>query len=258
MKSDKHIIGVVSGKGGVGKTTIAVNIASLLSLNDISTVLVDSDFYNPSIGFHLGMWHQPAGLQHLLDGKAKLEEVMAIYNPTGLRTILSSLNYFRDVKTENYTELMKRLNYDYIVIDSPPGLSETVEDVINVCNELYVVLTPDIPSITSAEKIVTIADGKDVKLTFLLNRVTNSKYELHPKEIERTLNSKIATTIPEDSSIPESISLRTPVVISRPNSPPAKKLEAFMKDTAKLTKTRGLPVKKGSGFFDFIKRLLGL
>ena len=66
----------------------------------------------------------------------------------------------------------------------------------------------------------------------------------------------------EDFSIPESISLRTPVVISRPNSVSAKKLESFMKYTSNLSATGGLPIQSRSGifsgFFGFIKRILGL
>lgn len=254
---NKRIIGVVSGKGGVGKTTVAANISALLSLNNIPSILLDGDFYNPSIGFHFGMWHQEAGLQTVLDKKAKFTEVISIYNTTGLRLILSSLNYFKNVKVENLRDVVSRLDYEYVIIDSPPALSETVEAIIDVCTDLFVVVTPDIPSVASAKKIVQLARNKNIKLTFLLNRVSNTRYELHPKEIEETLNSKISIIIPEDIWVPASISLRTPVVISYPHSPSANAFEKFMEHTEKLAETKGMPIlKKESWLIALMKKLL--
>ena len=77
MSKPKRIISVVSGKGGVGKTTTAVNIASLLSLSGRSVAIVDADVYNPCVFFHLGLPHPATGLQALLRGKADIKPASA-------------------------------------------------------------------------------------------------------------------------------------------------------------------------------------
>ncbi len=91
----KRVIAVVSGKGGVGKTTTAVNIASLLSMSGRSVVIVDADVYNPCVLFHLGLPHQSTGLQTLLEGKADIEDVLTMHPSTGLRCISSSIGLER-------------------------------------------------------------------------------------------------------------------------------------------------------------------
>ena len=178
----KHVIAVVSGKGGVGKSTVALNYATLLSLQGVSTLLIDADFYNPCIGLCLGLWQQPVGFQHVLAGTAKMEDAVTLYPASGLRICLSSLNYFRSVKTENLKRIIEKLDYDVIVIDSPPGLSGVVEDIVTVCNELFVVLTPDVPSVTSATKLAAITEANPAAannprvFTYILNRVANRSW----------------------------------------------------------------------------------
>ncbi len=261
-EKNKRIIGVVSGKGGVGKTTIAVNTAVLLSMNGIRTMLIDSDLYNPSMGFHLGMWHQEIGLQHFLENTAKIDEVISIYNYTGLRVILSSLNYYGETKTSNFQQLVKKieeLKYDYIIFDSPPGLSKVVEDLLKVCTQIFVVLTPDIPSMVGAKKVINLAAKNEIEINFILNRVTNSKYEIYPKEIEEALGNKISTIVPEDVHVPASISARTPITLSYPMCEASGQFELLAK------KITGLPAIKNfystgkkSGFSDPIRRFFGL
>ena len=246
---DKKIIGVVSGKGGVGKSTIAVNISSLLSLKGLSTVLVDADFYNPCIGLHLGMWHHPVGFQHFLEQKAKLDEVLAIYPPAGLHCILSSLSYYKDIKTDNMSALINQLQYDYVVLDCSPGLSKYVEDIIGVCNELYIVITPDVPSVTSASKLLGIIEDmkNKPKISFILNRVTGKKYEMYPREIEHLCGARLSATIPEDHNIPESIASKMPVVLYNPNAKSSRIFSDVIEYSLPLAETRSR-----LGFFESI------
>ena len=232
----KRIIAVVSGKGGVGKSTLAVNLATRLSMRGASTLLIDSDFYNPCLSFHLGLTPLSVGLQEILDNKADVADALSIYSLTGLRCISSSLRFYRNVRSKNLPKLMERLDYEFIIIDCSPGLPAFIEEVIRCSNELLIVMTPDVPSVMAAMKIFSIIKSKGnlEELRIVLNRVTNEPYELHPHEIENLCNNarkdmtfKISISVPEDSSVPRSIAIKTPVVISAPSSPAGRVFTQF-------------------------------
>jgi MinD-like ATPase involved in chromosome partitioning or flagellar assembly len=232
----KRVIAVVSGKGGVGKSTIAVNIATLLSMRGASTLLIDSDFYNPCLSFHLGLTPLSVGLQEILDNKAKIADALSIYSLTGLRCISSSLRFYRNVRSRNMPSLIDSLDYEFIIIDCSPGLPAFIEEVIGCSNELLIVMTPDVPSVMAALKMFSLLKSKEnlEELHLVLNRVTNEQYELHPHEIENLCNNayktrtfKIGVSIPEDNNVPRSIALKTPVVISAPSCPAGRVLVKF-------------------------------
>lgn len=239
----KKIITVVSGKGGVGKTTFAVNVASYMSMAGFSTVLIDADIYNPCIFFHLGLAPSSRGLQELLEGEAKLEEVIPIHPATGLRCISSSIHEYRNPKVDRLGKVVRQLDYEYIFIDCPPGFSPLIEEAVGVSDEIFVMMTPDMPSATAALKLVTFIrhhfpNKADSTFVYPLNRVSNTPYEVHPREIESLFKAKISASIPEDSNVPRSISAKTPLILLNPSSPFSRAVKRFSSDL--LHKHRGI------------------
>jgi len=218
---DKQTVGIVSGKGGVGKSTIAVNLTMLSTYSNIINLLVDADTANPSVGLHLGIWQHSYGLQDVLAGKITADEAIVVHPATGIRVIPSSLRYIKEVSMKNLPKVLDSIKtYKCITIDSPPGLSEDVENIMNSCNELVVVTTPDVPSVTSATKIIDLAESNRVPVAGLVvNRILNKRYELHMQEIESTCNTRIIGKIPEDSRVPESIAVKVPLTMYAPKSP---------------------------------------
>ncbi len=277
---EKRVIAVVSGKGGVGKSTLAVNIATLLSMRGASTILIDSDFYNPCLSFHLGLTPLSVGLQEILEDKAKVADALSIYSLTGLRCISSSLRFYRNVRSKNLPKFIDSLDYEFIIIDCSPGLPAFIEEAIRCSNELLIVMTPDVPSVMAAMKMFSILKNKEKSqdLHLVLNRVTNEPYELHPHEIENLCNNackttkfRISVSIPEDSNVPRSIAIKTPLVISAPSSPAARVLKQFGNELLakcpaggrteiKLAGMEMPSVRRGviSRLAAFFRRLLGL
>jgi len=257
----KRIISVLSGKGGVGKTTISVNLSALAASGGSEIVLVDGDIGNPSVGLHLGLWGYMSGLQNVLAGACKLEDVMVVHPVTGIRVVPSTLEYRRGVSTGRLGDVLRRASHDTFILDSPPGVSRSVEDILGCCTETVVVVTPDIPSVMSAVKIIELAKLRKVKVSGLvLNRVQKKKYEMHQREIESTCNVPILVSIPEDRVVPESISARIPVVLYAPKSP-------VSRDLGDLAVELGLGGGGGGGaaiggnavarFFRWLSRLFG-
>ena len=235
----KKIISVVSGKGGVGKSTLAVNIAILLSKAGASTVLIDSDIYNPCVFFHLGLSPQSAGLQELLNGESKLEEVLPIHPASGLRCISSSISPYGKIKYERLSNVVDMLNYEFIVIDCPPGFTPLIKEAVAVSTSVFVMMTPDMPSCTAALKLVSFirnhTRGREPRFTYFLNRVTNAQHEIHPREVEGLFSARLGAIIAEDINVPKSISAKTPLVLFSPNCPFSRSLRDF---TATLLRDR--------------------
>ncbi len=222
---EKRIIGVLSGKGGVGKSTVAINLCALAAESRSSVLLVDTDINNPCVGLHLGMWHSALGLQDVLNKKAKLEEAMIIHPTTGIRLVPSSLEYGKATKLDNLKQVLGTSSYETIILDCPPGTNESTEQIIQACTEILVLVTPDVPSVTSGTKLIELSKEFKVKVAgIIINRTGNKPYEMHPKEIETITETRICGIIPEDHSVAESIAAKIPLVIYRPHGPASKAL----------------------------------
>ncbi|MBI5224802.1 P-loop NTPase [Candidatus Micrarchaeota archaeon] len=257
---ETQIIGIISGKGGVGKSVVAVNTASMLSKLGKSVVLVDADLSNPSVSLHLGLSYTPIGIQEVLGGKNKMTDGLVIHPLTGLRVLPASLKYKPDTSLKNLKSVLKQLTaYDYVIVDSPPGITEDVENIIEACDKVVIVTTADIPSITSASKIVSLcAAVKTSVIGIIVNRITNATYELSNKEIETMSEVKTLCDIPEDEHVPASIAARLPVVLYKPQSVASQKLKLCTLLLTGETPEQILQPSLISKLLDMIKRILRL
>jgi septum site-determining protein MinD len=250
----KRILGVVSGKGGVGKTTIAVNLAVLAAKEGMPVVLIDGDTGNPSVGLHLGMLGSADGLQKVLTGKCGFEETLLVHPMTGVRVMPSTFGYESEVKLEKLKELLHKTKYENFIIDTPPGMSREVKEIVSACTDIIIVVTPDMSSTMSAVKMCDMAADRGVKVNgIVLNRVQGKTYEMHYKEIEDTCEQRILATIREDRIVPESIGCHVPVVVHAPKSDVSK---SFNELTVSLGLERRMRPVGSEGIVELIKELL--
>ena len=207
----------------------SVNLSILLAKSGVSTLLIDADIFNPCVFFHLGISPQSVGMGELLEGKSSLEEVFSIHPGSGLRVISSSIQTYGKIKSERLGKIIDSLNYEYIIIDCPPGFSPLIREAVALSSHIYVVLTPDMPSCSAALKLVTFirnyVSGK-AAFTYFLNRMSNVPYAIHPREVESLFRARLGSIIPEDPNVPKSIASKTPLVLMDPNSKFSKALRA--------------------------------
>ena len=252
---EKRIIGILSGKGGVGKSTIAINLCALAAESRSMTLLVDTDMNNPCVGLHLGMWHNALGLQDILNKKAKLEEAIAIHPTTGIRLVPASLEYGKATKLDNLKQVLNACEYETIILDCPPGTNEATEQIVQACTDVVVVVTPDVPSVTSGTKLAEIAREYKIKVSgVVVNRAGNRPYEMHPKEIETVTESRILAIIPEDGAVPESIAAKIPLVLYKPNGPAARGIHELA--VVLFNRPLGGGAGHGGGFFGGLRSWL--
>lgn len=245
------ILGVVSAKGGVGKTTTVINLGAVLA-NDYgkNVLILDTNITTGNLGLSLGLSYPATDLPDVL--KSKMSVLHSIYtHPTGLHVIPSSLTGVKSRKIDP-SKLRKRLKqllgyYDFILLDSAPGAGIEAQIVIRVADELVLVITPDFPTIGTALKTIGLAKRFNTPIRgVILNRGHNKRYEITKKEIEASLGLPVISVIPEDLKIQESVSVKMPVTIYYPKSPAS---AAFKKMPVQIFRD-GMAVKKVQNFFD--------
>ncbi|MEM4255272.1 MAG: P-loop NTPase [Candidatus Norongarragalinales archaeon] len=259
-KKGTRVIGVLSGKGGVGKSVTSVNISALLNRMGKQTVLVDGDLSNPSVGLHLGLAYNAIGLNDCLLGKHKVSDAIVIQPQTGMRVLPASLRYKRDFSLKQLSRVMGELEgYDFVIIDSPPGLTEDAWQIMSVCDQVLLITTPDVPSTTAAAKTLELCKERGTEaIGVIINRVTKAKYELTPREISSMIEAPVIGEIPEDYAVPASIAARNPLVLYKPDAPAAR---SFGRLTKRIVGDEGSFETPSEGFIAkiiaAIKRLFG-
>ncbi len=243
-----RIIAIISGKGGVGKTTTAINLGAALNKLEKEVVVVDLNLNTPNIGIHLGAPIVPVTLNHVLKGKADIEE--AIYeHSSGTKIVPSSLSVKEITKfnTKRIPTIINELKdlADFIILDSAAGFSEEAMATLEAGDEIIIVTNPEMPAVTDSLKAIKIARemGKEVK-GVIVTRHRDQSYEMPLSSIKSMLETQIIGVIPEDKSVKEALNKRDAVVHTHPKSKVSKKY----KDIA--VKIVGSPVKeKRKGMF---------
>jgi septum site-determining protein MinD len=230
-----RIIVITSGKGGVGKTTTAINLAAALRHFGKDVLVVDGNLSTPNVGIHLNAHHVPVSLNHVLRGIAHPME--AVYeHETGIKVMPASLSIKELKKTR--AERLKSLRNDfkriapYVIIDCAAGLGNEAVCAISAADEVIVVTNPELPAITDALKTIKLAEQfKKPVLGTIVTRVQKTESELEPDVVKEMLEIPVIGMIPEDEHVKKAIKEKKPVVHRHPRS---KAALAYKEITAKI------------------------
>jgi septum site-determining protein MinD len=214
-----RIIGVVSGKGGVGKTTLVSNLGASLAKDGYNVAIVDANLTGANLGLHYGLISYPISVHDVMKKNASLSD--AVYkHPSGVDIVPASLSFedILDTPPVNIgNEIMATFSdKDYVLVDAATGLDRETLNAIDMCDEFIIVTHPELPTISDALRTKSIINKYEKKLAgIVLNRVTK-KDELKKDYIASFFKLPVLGVIPEDSSIRRSIELKNPIVLQNP------------------------------------------
>jgi septum site-determining protein MinD len=216
-----QIISFVSGKGGVGKTTLVSNLGAALTQLGKQVLVIDGNLSGANLGIHLGLSNfYPFSLNDVLKGNVSLTH--AIYRHyLGFDVIPASM-----VDIEVNPRRMKYVlsdvvgKKDFILIDSAAGIDNEVRSAIEASDKVIIVTNPEMPAIVDALRVKALAEKhKREILGIVVNKVRKEKFELTDREIEEILGLHVISKIPNHKMVRESIAIKNPVFSYSPHSP---------------------------------------
>ncbi|MFD2638615.1 AAA family ATPase [Piscibacillus salipiscarius] len=228
-----QIITLCSGKGGVGKTFLAVNLAIALSKKNKDVVLIDGDLQFGDVGMAMDL--QPTlTMKDLLDEQDRLDS----HNITNYLVEHKSGVYVLSApERPEYAELIdgefikNTLNllkerFDYIVIDGGHGIDDSAIDFMDVADQILAVTTPEVASLKNTKRLIETIHQLQMneKLDVLLNRHGLDSL-IKAEEIPGMLRADKLHDIPNNNKVAmQSLNLGDPAVISHSKSDLAKKI----------------------------------
>lgn len=251
-----RMIGILSGKGGVGKTTTVANVGTALAqYYKKNVIIVDCNITTSHLSLYLGMYYSPVTLNQVLTGKAKIQEAIYDYHVPGLRVIPASLSLkdLQGVDVSRMTKVIKKLTNeaDIILLDAAPGMGREAMSTLRASNEVLFISTPYVPSTMDIIKCHQVALEFGVKpLGIMLNMVGKERYELSVEEVEQLAELQVVSSVPMDKNVLRSLALKTPAVLFDPSSPASRE---FYKLAGKLVGEEYRP----ENFFTRFMKLFG-
>ena len=228
------VYAVASIKGGVGKTTIAGNLGVALARGGRKVLLIDTDLAMAGLTTVFGLSDAPVTLHDLLAGKGTVDKALCKAHGVDVLPSGPTVGGFLRADPTRLKGIIDGIKggYDYVILDTPPGLSKYGLTPLKLADELLMIVMPEISSVESAARLENVAELLDAKITgvvvnrvrkpSLLGKLKGAPRMLRREEVQRRLRSKIIGGVPDDPSVVEAANLRRPVVLHKPKGAASK------------------------------------
>ena len=231
-KQEIRVVSVASGKGGVGKSSVAVNLAVAMSRLGMRVLVVDADFGLANVDVMLGVTTK-YDVSHFLRGERTLNEIIQLGHE-GVRFISggSGVNDLLNIGEEQLVQLLDGLVHldepiDFIIIDTGAGINDNIVKLVLASSETIVVTTPEPTAILDAYALIKTIVKKEAShpIHVLINKCDNKKEAHRVQEgfievIGRHLGKNVSPMglIMYDRDVPQSIKRQVPITVSNPDS----------------------------------------
>jgi flagellar biosynthesis protein FlhG len=238
-----QVLAVTGGKGGVGKSNIAVNLALELGKLERSVMVMDADLGLANIDVLCAL--SPAGtLEDVFAGKRSLDDILLqIDRRVSLLPASSGAPAITSLSQAEYGGLIQAFNslqapIDTLVIDTPAGISDQVTSFCRAAREVLVVVCDEPTSITDAYSMIKVLnrDFNVKRFNVVVNKVTSNQQGIDLfnkilKVADNNLNVMLnfLGSVPQDDYMQQSVQVRKPVVDSFPRSKSALALKKLAK-----------------------------
>ncbi|TYO96293.1 MinD/ParA family protein [Desulfallas thermosapovorans] len=263
-----RVITITSGKGGVGKTNLAVNLSIALAGEGQRVILFDADLGMANVEVLLGMTPALTLYDHLFKN-IPISDIL-LPGPGGIKIISGGAGFLElaNLSTKQRTKLLNGIEIlnsmaDFVMIDTGAGISKDVLAFCAAADEMQMVITPEPTSLTDAYSLIKVMDRfklhKEVGL--VINQARSNVESSEPvhrlinlADRYLTIRLKHLGSIPWDQSVVRAVKNQTPFYLAKPQS----SASAAVKRIATVMLNKSKPVDAEGGLRGFISKLTRL
>ena len=259
-------IAITSGKGGVGKSNIALNLAIALANQNASVCVLDANLGLGNIDLLCGLsayWN----LSHVVTGARSLSEIV-LEGPSNIHVVpgASGLKDLADCPQAARSEILEQMedlerNHDFLIIDTGSGIHQSVRQFALASDRVMIVTTPEPTAIADAYALIkSLSATSAPQIHVLVNQADTPQQARNIlARLQQTSRMFLKTEIiaagyiPRDESVPAAVLQRKPFVLDSPQSAASKQVQLLatnMKGTADIE-------EPGGSFFSRVWRRLG-
>jgi flagellar biosynthesis protein FlhG len=266
-RTHARIITVTSGKGGVGKSNVVINLAISLSRLGKRVLIIDADLGLANIDVLLGLKNRFT-LQHVLEGAMSLKDIV-VFGPAGIKVIPGSSGIPRIVnmssrKRQEFIASFKDLEgeADIILIDTAAGMAKNVITLALLADDILLVTTPEPSAITDAYAMIKVlhAEKPEAKINLMVNMAGSETQalEVAQKVVQvsrQFLNFEVCVLggLPNDPYVPKAVMQRQPWTELYPRCPATKAIKEM---AAKMLNAENSDSAESNGFIQRLSTYL--
>ncbi len=202
---------ITSGKGGVGKTTLTVNVGRILASMGLKVVLVDADMGLNNLDVVTGVENKVVyDIVDVIENRCRVKQALVEDEcARGLYVLPSAHSYDRsrvDSQSVRAVVASLRTRFDYVLIDCPAGIELGFHRAVAAADEAIVVATPHVSALRDAEKVIKLLDSYRMRaVSVVLNRVRGDmEYDgtsAGVDDVREMLSAPVIGAIPDDDGI---------------------------------------------------------
>ncbi|GAB3379997.1 flagellar synthesis regulator FleN [Spongiibacter taiwanensis] len=266
MSKPVQVIAISGGKGGVGKTNVAINLGCALAEAGKRVALLDADFGLANVDVLLGLKAQ-RNIEQVIDGQCSLNDIM-LAGPAGMKVIPASSGTRRLTRLDNFHHagLIRAFSdvasqIDVLLVDTAAGIGDSVVSFVAAAQEVLLVVCDEPSSITDAYAMIKVLSrdyGKQ-RLRILANMVRSEEegralFEKLQQVCDRFLEVSLldAGCVPFDEALRDAVRQQRPLVLEAPSSPAARAIRRL----AAQVQTWPLPRRSQGHLEFFVEQLL--
>ena len=255
-----HIVGVASGKGGVGKSTVTANLAMALSLSGARVGILDADIYGPSMGLMFGIDKAPQVFEDNTVAPVETKGGISIVSMCMFADSDKATIWRGPMASQMIQHFLNRVRWgklDYLLVDFPPGTGDIQLTLTQNCPMAgaVVVTTPQEVALADCRKGLAMFDSVGVPVVGIIENMSyficdgcgkahHIFREGGGERIAKSLAVPLIAKIPLEPAVADCGDLGTPAVLRYPNSESAK---AFLQAADQVVRTLSVFKQEGEG-----------